>query len=218
MDCGEVINLFTICDQTVHLDGSDQACVNKWYTEVLNYPCVNPPYTLTTITSSNINSLGLSEEIKTLIQSQPYWPAACDCNTPTFFHLSGSQYNCDCCPSTTTTFNPNTSTTQPPFSCCGHVILKFKTFTIPDCLNVYSSGNSLLYSTGFISTGDEFVTIDLFNLPCGFYMCVDAPASGTLWELDVSGIPYGTGVGMYCPVFQVSGGQNIYDIPYCFSS
>jgi hypothetical protein len=63
-------------------------------------------------------------------------------------------------------------------------------------------------STGPISTGDEFITIQLNNLECGFYFCVDAPTNGTVWDLITSG----------CVEIDTSGGQNIGGIPYCYDN
>jgi hypothetical protein len=111
-------------------------------------------------------------------------------------------------PTTTTTIPPTTTTTTTEEPCppCEVLTIQFKTFTIPDSLTVFDENDNIIMSTGPISTGSEFITIILNNLPCGFYVCVDAPDSGTAWELIITG----------CLEIDTSGGQNIGGLAYCY--
>ena len=72
---------------------------------------------------------------------------------------------------------------------------------------MYDDDDNPIMSTGPISTGGDFITLVLNNLPCGFYFCVDAPLGGTAWDLITTG----------CVEINTNGGQNIEpDNPYCY--
>jgi hypothetical protein len=84
--------------------------------------------------------------------------------------------------------------------------ISFKTFTIPDSLYIYDSGNNEIFSLIDISTGNNFETAYLSGVnDCNLSVCVDAPLDGTAWVLEISG----------CLNVSASGGQLV--IPRCWT-
>ena len=74
---------------------------------------------------------------------------------------------------------------------------------------MYDDEHNVITSTGMISTGNDFITLVLNDLPCGFYFCVDAPLGGTVWDLITTG----------CVEIDTNGVQNIEpDNPYCYDT
>jgi hypothetical protein len=76
-------------------------------------------------------------------------------------------------------------------------------------LTVYDANGNIITTTGLISTGSEFIQITLSNLPCGFYICVDAPYVSTVWDLISTGC---------LELHIIGGGQNINGAQYCYQS
>jgi hypothetical protein len=74
-------------------------CSSKWQSTVFNFPCRIGPFNPIMITSSNINTFGFPPEIIQSIQSLPYWPNACACDTPAIWYVNAQLVpNCGCCP------------------------------------------------------------------------------------------------------------------------
>jgi len=64
--------------------------------------------------------------------------------------------------------------------------VQFRTFTIPDRLEVYDA-NGLQLDTGDISTGLSFNTYNFSQLECPITVCVYAPSAGTAWDIKING-------------------------------
>jgi hypothetical protein len=84
--------------------------------------------------------------------------------------------------------------------------IQFRTYTIPDNLLIRTADDEIIFETGAVATGNDFMTINVTNLPCGFYFCVDAPVQSTVWDLITTG----------CVEINTTGGQNVNGIPSCF--
>ena len=96
---------------------------------------------------------------------------------------------------------------QPCSEC--NITFKFKTYTIPDALQVLTNTGDVIIDTGLISTGDNFnIYGPMLIDACDLSVCLDAPNGGTAWVLEVESDCGAT--------LSEAGGQNIDNNPYCW--
>lgn len=104
VECDEELDMTISCNPNTIFNGSDLSCQNKWSITVSKWPCATGALGATMITSSNINTLNLPQNIKDQITSSAGWPIACACDRPYAFILNGQfdPNNCNCCTPTPT--------------------------------------------------------------------------------------------------------------------
>jgi hypothetical protein len=187
------MNYFKVIKSKLYIDGS-----------VLDFNMPSGNY------SVQIDLIDLEDDSIIVSRNHTVYVEPCECDQPTTTTSTTTSTTTEepTTTTTTTTEEPTTTTTTTTEApCCDSLTIQFRTYTIPDSLTMYDSDDNPIMSTGPISTGGDFITLVLNNLPCGFYFCVDAPLGGTAWDLITTG----------CVEINTSGGQNIEpNNPYCY--
>jgi len=113
--------------------------------------------------------------------------SSCSSSCSSWVSSSSSSYSCSSSFSLSSeSISSNRAISScPPGTPCGAMIIRFKTYNIPDKLTVTDNTGTIL-NTGFVSTRASYNTYNI-NAVCPVEVCVSAPLAGTRWVIDVTG-------------------------------